>query len=982
MITKPTFNSKSISKLLFLIILICSSNVLVAQNIDIEIKGQVTDNNSLPLPGASISVKNSQKGVLTDFDGNYKLKVPVSAVIVFSYVGYKTQEVVINSNSTTMNIMLEESAQSLDEVILIGYGTSTIKESTGAVTSIKAEGFNKGFYRDPMGLIQGKVAGLSITQPNGADPLGGYQILLRGANTLSSGQEPLIIIDGIIGADLKNINFQDVESMDVLKDGSAAAIYGTRGTNGVIIITTKRAKNGKSTFEYSSQTTAQVSPKGVENLTADEFSNAINTYQPSRTGSLYGSKTDWFKEITNSNPISTQNTLSFYGGDNSFSNRTSFTHNKNIGLLQKNETERFLIKTNIIQKLFKDKLTLDFNLSSSNRSSSPANYDLFRQAFIQNPTQPVYDSTNPNTGGYSFVSGLDYFNPVALLKESTREGKTNDFISSIRGTIKVTDKLTWDNFVSQQKSEWEDNSYKTNFFPKALGSGGTAEISHGRSNQLQFESVLNYTQNFEDHNLQVIGGYSFQNNVFSSSYMSNKNFDTDNFLYNNIGAGLGLSTGNASMGSYKGSSKLISFFGRVAYDYNKKYLLSASLRREGSSKFGDNNKWGLFPALSVGWRINEEQFLKEVKWVNNLKLRVGYGVTGNQDFDPYQSLVLLQRVGSLFYNQQWINSYGPGQNPNPDLRWEKKKEYNIGLDFSVLDQRLSGSIEYYQRKTEDLLWKFQVPVPPYLFNELFTNIGTISNKGIEVTINALIINNADFQWSTTFTASHNKNLLDKISNDEFTQKSYERGFLGGTVGVMTQRIEEGEELGTFYGPVWLGVNEEGFDVFKNQNPLGVVDKSDWEKIGNANPDAILGWSNSMNYKNWNLSFAMRAGLGGDVLNSYRLYDESWQTLGLKNVAHTQYENPEFIGNITYSSKYIEDASFLKLDNVTIGHNFKIKSEYISSLNIFASAQNLFTITNYKGIDPEVNLGGIEPGIDGLSYYPRTTSISLGLNVKF
>ncbi|MFH6956494.1 SusC/RagA family TonB-linked outer membrane protein [Flavobacterium aquidurense] len=982
MITKPTFNSKSISKLLFLIVLICNINNMFAQNIDIEIKGQVTDKNSLPLPGASISVKNSQKGVLTDFDGNYKLKVPESAVIVFSYVGYKTQEVIMNSNTTTVNVILEESAQSLDEVILIGYGTSTIKESTGAVTSIKAEGFNKGFYRDPMGLIQGKVAGLSITQPNGADPLAGYQILLRGANTLSSGQEPLIIIDGIIGADFKNINFQDVESMDVLKDGSAAAIYGTRGTNGVIIITTKRAKNGKSTFEYSSETTAQVSPKSVQNLTADEFTNAINTYQPSRTASLYGSKTDWFKEITNSNPISTQNTFSFYGGDNSFSHRTSLTHNKNTGLLQKNESERLLIKTNIVQKLFKDKLTLDFNLTSSNRSYSPANYDIFRQAFIQNPTQPVYDSTNPNTGGYSFVSGLDYFNPVALLKESTRDGKTNDYVSSIRATIKVTDKLTWDNFISQQNSEWENNSYKTNFFPKALGAGGEAEISHGRSNQLQFESVFNYTQTFEDHNLQVIGGYSFQNILFSSSYMSNKNFDTDNFLYNNIGAGLGLSDGNGSMGSYKGSSKLISFFGRVAYDYNKKYLLSASLRREGSSKFGDNNKWGLFPALSVGWRINEEQFLKEVKWVNNLKLRVGYGVTGNQDFDPYQSLILLQRVGSLFYNQQWINSYGPGQNPNPDLRWEKKKEYNIGVDFSILNQRLSGSIEYYQRKTEDLLWKFQVPVPPYLFNELFTNIGTISNKGIEVTINALIINNSDFQWSTTFTASHNKNLLDKISNDEFTQKSYERGFLGGTVGVMTQRIEEGEELGTFYGPVWLGVNEEGYDVFKNQNPLGVVDKSDWEKIGNANPDAILGWSNSMNYKNWNLSFAMRAGLGGDVLNSYRLYDESWQTLGLKNVAHTQYENPEFIGNITYSSKYIEDASFLKLDNVTIGHNFKIKSEYISSLNIFASAQNLFTITNYKGIDPEVNLGGIEPGIDGLSYYPRTTSISLGLNVKF
>lgn len=974
--------SRFFCRIFFIVILVYPNIDVSAQsNANIIISGKVTDGSNNALPGVNVLVKGTQTGTLTDFDGVYTLKADPDGILIFSYMGFETREVSINKRNS-IEIKLNESSQNLDEIVVIGYGTTTKKEVTGAVSSIKSDEFNGGLYNDPIGLIQGKVAGLSITKPNGADPLAGYQILLRGANTLTSGQQPLIVVDGVIGADLENINFQDVESFDVLKDGSAAAIYGTRGTNGVIIITTKRAKSGINVFEYSSQVSTQVSPKGVRNLTADEFTNAINTYQPSKTGSLYGSKTDWFKEVTRSNPVSTQNTLSLSGGNETFSHRSSVTHNRDEGLLKDNESNRLLIKTNIVQSLFNDVIKLDFNLISGSRDYKPANYDIFRQAFIQNPTQPVYDDTNPDTGGYSFISGLDYYNPVALLNERTRDGKTNDLSTNLRVTAKITDYLTWDNFISEQKSEWEENFYRTNFYPTALGAGGKAEISNGRSNNVQFESVLNFNKTFGDHNLGIIGGYSFQENEFNSSFMSNTEFDSDSFLYNNIGAGLGLSKGNVSMDSYKSTSRLISFFGRVTYNYDAKYLLSASLRREGSSKFGDNNKWGLFPAISLGWRINEEQFLKDVDWVNNLKIRAGYGVTGNQDFGSYQSLILLKRVGSLFYNQQWINSYGPGQNPNPDLRWEKKKEYNFGLDFSLFDQRLSGNIEYYKRKTEDLLWNFEVPVPPYLFNELFTNVGTISNSGVEVTINGVIINNSNFKWSTTLTASHNKNVLDKISNDEFTQTSYERGFVGGAVTVNTQRIQEGEELGSFYGPVWLGVSEDGVDVFKNQNPLGEVDKSDWEKIGNANPDAIIGWSNSMTYKNWDFSFAMRAGIGGDVLNAYRLYYESWNVIGLKNVVHTQYENPEFIGNITYSSKYIEDATFLKLDNISLSHNLKINSKIISSLSIFGSAQNVFTITDYKGMDPEVNLGGIEPGIDALSYYPRTTSISLGLNVKF
>ncbi len=966
---------------LMLMLILPFEQVLAQSPGTITLTGVVTEVSGAPLPGVNVFVNELSIGTITDADGRYSLSVPSDATITFSFTGFQTLEVPVDGR-TSIDILMTESAEVLGEVVVIGYGITTKKELTGAVTSLKSEEFNRGTYSDPMGLVQGKVAGLSITKPNGADPLAGYQILLRGTNTLTSGQAPLIIIDGVIGADLKNINFQDVESFDVLKDGSAAAIYGTRGTNGVIIITTKSARSGKSTFEFSSQISTQIAPRGVRNLTATEFEDAILTYAPSKAGSLFGSDTDWFDEITRDNPISQQQHMALSGGTEKFSHRTSLTYSTDQGLLQDNSSQRILFKTNLVQKVLKDRLTLDFNLATNLRDYKPANYELFRQAFIQNPTQPVYDDSDPLTGGYSYEQGLEYYNPVALLNERTREGSTNDIIQNLRATFKILDNLSWDNFISSQKSDWEEGSYKTSFYPTILGVGGEAEISNGRYNNSQFESVFNYRTSIKEHNIQAVAGYSYQEFEQNSSYVGNSDFDTDIFLYNNIAAGAYFAEGKGEAGSYKQSSTLIALFGRVMYNFNEKYLASASLRREGSSKFGDNNKWGLFPALSLGWRIHEEAFMQDVSWIDDLKFRVGYGVTGNQDFSPYRSLILLEQVGSLYYNQQWINSYGPGQNPNPDLRWEKKKELNIGLDFTISNKKLSGSLEYYIRKSEDLLWEFQVSVPPYLYPYLFTNVGTISNRGVELTLNWQLMKRSNFQWNTTFTASHNKNVLDKITNDEFTQASYETAFIGGAIGVWTQRIQEGEEVGTFYGPVWLGVSDEGYDEFKNQNPIGEVDKSDWEKIGTASPIAMLGWSNTLTFKNFDFSFNFRAGIGGNVLNTYRLYYESWKSIGLRNIVHTQYENPEFIGDITYSSKYVEDATFLKLDNLTLNYNFNIKSGYISKLSAFVSAQNVWWVAGYQGIDPEVNLSGLEPGIDNLSYYPRTTSITLGVNASF
>ena len=967
-----------------LVVLLIALFQAEAQAQPASVKGQVTEESTgSPVPGASVMIKGTDTGTVTDADGRYILQnVSGDATLVFSFIGYEIQEVTISGRST-VDVQLKESLATLDEIVVIGYGSTTKKEITGSVASLKSKDFNTGSFNDPMGLIQGKVAGLSISKPDGADPMAGYSIILRGTNTLTSGQGPLIVIDGVVGADLKNINFQDVESFDVLKDGAAAAIYGTRGTNGVIIITTKGARSGQNKLEYSAQVSTQVAPRSVENLTADEFKYAIENYAPGKSGSLYGSKTDWFDEITRDLPISFQHNIALSGGSEKFSHRTSFTQSSDQGLLRDNESKRYLLKTNIHQKAFDNRLELDLNVTNNIREYKPSNYDLFYQAFIQNPTQPVYESGPATYGGYSFRQGLEYYNPVAMLKERTRDGKTTDIVINMRATLKVTDKLRWVNFVSSQKSSWEANSYKSRYYPGSLGKDGEAEISTGGSDQMQYETTVNYeTVLGNDHNFQAVGGYSYQEFKSHNSYMGNSDFDTDIYTYNNIGAGAYLQEGQAYMGSYKDMSKLISLFGRVMYNYKEKYLASVSLRREGSSKFGNNNKWGWFPAVSVGWRLNEESFIQDVTWVDDLKLRVGYGVTGNQDFGNYKSLLLLERAGRFFYNGDWINTYQPASNPNPDLRWEQKQELNAGVDFALFNKRLSGTLDYYYRRSKDLLYTYEVSVPPYIYNELFTNVGSISNRGIELTLNATLLHRGAFQWSSSLTASHNKNVLDKLSNSEFNNEYIQIGRTTGAINVYTQRIEEGKSLGTFYGPVWLGVDEYGNDRFKNANPVGEVDEKNWEAIGSAYPDVMLGWSNTVTYKNWSLGFVFRSNIGGKVLNQYRLYYENWPSIGLKNVVKSQLDNPNFTSDTKYSSKYIEDATFLKLDNVTLRYTFIMQSKYVSGLSTFCSAQNVFWLTGYKGLDPEVNLGGLSPGIESLSYYPRSTSITLGVNATF
>ncbi len=945
------------------------------------VSGTVVDNaNSDPIPGVNVSVKGTAAGTTTDANGKYSINAARGAILLFSYVGYENFEVLVGTR-LSLDVRLNVQVHNLDGVVVIGYGSTTKKEVTGSIATIKSSDFNRGSYGDPMGLLQGKVAGLTIVKPDGADPMAGYRIMLRGTNTLTSGQGPLIIIDGVAGADLKSISPEEIESFDVLKDGAAAAIYGTRGSNGVIIITTKRARAGLSKVEYSGQLSLQVAPRGVQNLSASEFRQAIELYQPDKAINIYGDNVDWFSEITRAVPVSHKHNIAITGGTENFSHRTTIFVDNAQGLLNDNVSNKYLLRTNVAQKVIGGLLTLDYNLSYGMRDYKPANYDLFYQAFIRNPTSPIFDPSNVYSGGYTRMEGIEYYNPVAMQRERSRQGKTTDAVGNMRATLNLADGLKWVNFLSIEESDWEDLYYRTKYYPSILGKGGEAEINNGKSSNTQYESTLNYIKSFKEHNFQALAGYSFQELVSNTSYLSNSGFDSDLYGPHNIGDGSALGVGTAEMGSYKESSRLISFFGRVMYNYDQKYLASVSLRREGSSRFGKNNKWGWFPSASLGWRINKEDFMTDVKWVNDLKLRVGYGVTGNQDFANYKSLIMMGTAGKFFYNGEWINTYQPTSNPNPDLRWERKQELNAGLDFAIFNNRISGFLDYYYRSSSDLLYSYNVSYPPYIYPVLFTNVGTISNTGVELTLNAVPVKRSLFTWMTTVTFSKNSNKLVKFSNDEFTNKYIETGWLGGAFPLNALRIEEGKSLGTFYGPVWLGVDQDGYDKFKNANPIGKVDPKNWEPIGNAYPFCTLGWSNSVTYSNWDLNMSFRSNIGGQVLNMYRLYYENWQSLG-RNIVHTQLENPDFKGIGQYSSKYVESASFLKLDNISIGYNLPVHSKYISKIRLNVTAQDVFTLSAYKGLDPEVNLSGLQPGIEYLYYYPRTTTITFGANILF
>lgn len=969
---------------LFISLLLFRPEMSIAQNTTETASGTVTNAKGEPVADVTVTKKGSSVAVITDAKGFYSIPIKKGETLVFTIIGHGSKESVYRGQNP-FNQELLLSSSKLDEVVVVGYGTQRKGELTSAIVSLKPDDFNKGNVMDPLGLMQGKVAGLNIINAGGGDPNAEMQIQLRGLTSLSGGTRPLVIIDGVLGGDLNSVNIEEIASIDVLKDGSAAAIYGTRGTNGVIIITTKKASSGSRSLEFSTWASTQTVAKKLRNFNAEEFRQALKDQFPGREAEFdHGANTDWFDEITRT-PLDQYYNIAMSGGAEKFSYRAALNYRKSEGLVKKNGNDRTQAKLSITQKEFNNKLTIDYNITYAHTSRTYSDKWAMQQAFRYNPTEPVYDPANEIAGGYYRNPGpFDYYNPVAMINERTDEGVEDVFTGSGNLKYNIARGLNLNLLGSVIQGSWENGFYQSRYYPIGIGNNGTAQKSAGRNTSKLLEISGDYKGSFGQHNLQAIAGYSYQDGVNSDFFASNFNFDTDIFGYNNLGAGYGLSAGNASLGSYKESNKLIAFFGRVVYNFSGKYLLTASARYEGSSRFGSNDKWGLFPAVSAGWRINQENFLSGADWLSDLKLRAGYGVTGNQDIGNYRALQLLTTGGRFLYNGQWVTTYPPSSNPNPNLKWERKGEFNIGLDFGLYQGRVSGNIDYYVRRTTDLLWTYNVPVPPNLYDELYTNVGVMRNSGLELTLNAQPVLSKDFKWNTTLIYSANRNKLLSFSDSSrgYQLTDLKQGWLEADLQTWTHQIVEGGAIGDFVAPVFMGIDEDGNSIFRDNNKDGFITDEDREVVGNAYPKFQLSLNNSFTYKNWDLNIFLRGVFGNHVLNMHRMYFENFSYFGSKNILHSALDYPEFKGKAEYSSRFVEDASFVKLDNVTLGYNIPSKGKIFKKARVYITGQQLVTVTGYKGVDPEITLSGLDPGVDNYSYYPRTRKYTLGVNFVF
>lgn len=984
--------------LLAIVVMLFSSYNLSAQ--DKIIKGIVTSvKDAMPLPGVNVLIKGTTTGIVTGFDGEYSIKASSSDVLVFSYIGYANQEVAIG-NKDHVNISLKENFNELNEIVVIGYGSQKKADLTSAVATVKAENFVKGAVQDAGQLLQGKVAGLTIGAPSG-NPTDGTQILLRGNTTLfGANSNPLVLIDGIPG-NLKTVAPEDIESIDVLKDGSAAAIYGVRGSNGVIIITTKRAKGTvTSGVDYSHYTSTQVIAKKLNMLTAQDYRDQIaaGTRAASWDG---GSNTDWLKEATQL-PFTQVDNLTIRGGDSTTNYLASANYSAQEGIFKKSDNNTFTGRIDVNHNMWDNKLKLNIgilnqtnNFTRNNNGDNSFNGWIYRQTVIRNPTEPVRNSDGTF---YEQTGNFDYENPLALLYESNGESKNVNSRMNATITYKPIHDLKLSALFSYSRSNGNDGYSESKNHISTIKSGlnGFASVRANLSIDRLTEWTAEYSKSIKDHHFVVLGGYGYQENVSTSMYADNQDFPTDIFGYNNLGLGEGIKNKKANISSGKTETNLISFFGRFNYNYKDKYLLLASLRHEGASQlFGANNPWGNFWGVSGGWRITNENFMKNQKLFDDLKLRAGYGITGNPPSAGFLSQSLLTYGDYVYSNGKWTRILIPATNANPEIRWEEKEETNLGLDFSLLKGRISGSVDVYDRRIKGLLYNYEVPSPPNLYHSTTANVGKMENKGLEIMLNFVPVKSKDFVWNSSVSYSTNTNKLISLSNDLYqaTSPYFTTGYAGVPIQTFTHIVNVGQNIGDFYGYKVIDIDANGKWIYegKNGEPVKYADFAhsfeDKKVIGNGLPKYYASWNNNFAYKNFDLGITMRGAFGYQIINSQRMYMEN-PAIQNYNILKSAYD-PVFgktklnVNALEFNSYYVENGDFWKIDNVTLGYNFnKIKSRYLKGARVYVSSLNTFTITKYKGLDPEVNRLGLNPGMDDRDKYPTTRTFTLGMNLNF
>lgn len=962
-----------------------------------QITGTVLEaSTDFPVIGASVVEVGTTNGVITDFDGNFVLNVAEGAQIQISYMGFAAQTLAAKDG---MIVKLEEDTHVLQEVVAIGYGSQTKKEITGSVASVKADDFNKGSFNSPTGLLQGKVAGLTMSKDAGGDPTNrDFSVQIRGAGSLTGSTTPLFIIDGVPGASMNNINPNDIESMDVLKDGSAAAIYGTRANAGVIIITTKKGKEGKTQVEYTGSVSTANTAGRIKLFGREDFIAA--------GGVDYGHETDWYKEITRV-PVSTEHNIALSGGMKNVDYRASINYKLNQGLAKNSDFQEIMARASVNQHALNDILEFNYNASYSKTYSSWVSHEAYQQAMKFNPTMPVYTTPDdPNYlkygGYYQNFDKSGFSNPVAIVMQTTDQGTDQTFLGSIRATIKPVTGLRISAFGSYQF--WNQSTGKYLPSNSVAGNGTTGNASKGNNfnTTRMFEATIQYTNEIKSHAFTILAGYAYQDFVSESFSASNTMFPTDDFLYNNMGLGEGLnnltnggSKDGIGISSWKEEWKLASAFARINYNYDQRYFLNASIRAEGSSKFGANNRWGYFPAVSASWLITNEDFMRGQEVVDDLKLRAGYGVTGNMPGDCYPWIGRMSKNEDYaYFGDNKVATWSLATVPNPDLKWETKHEVNVGIDFAFLGGRLSGAIDYYNRTTRDLLYWYAVDASKYEAGSMLLNLGSLQNQGVELALTGLAIDRKNFTWNLGLTLAHNKNKVLSLGNDEFIfpEADKQRGGIGdGSVGWMSQKLqilEEGESVGNFYGYKFSRIGEDGtfygFDANGIEKKFSQLKGKDKVILGNALPIITWGLSSSMAFYNVDFSFNLRGAIGGKLLNTKRLAYGNNSSLASGNMI----VSPD--NGITppkvMTDYYLESGTYAKLGDVTIGYTFPLKDDvkkYLTNARIYFTAQNLATISNYSGVDPEtVNMSGLEPGIEGVTYYPIPRTFMLGVNLTF
>ena len=991
-------------KTMFFVFFLLCSTVMLAQN---KVSGTVVDASGEPLIGVSVLEEGTTNGGITDFDGNFTLTVKSGAKLTFSYVGYTSQTL---AAANGMKVTLQEDNTVLNEVVVVGYGTMRRKDVTSSITTVQAKDLNKGVFSDPASMLQGKVAGLTVT--TSGDPNGTPSITLRGASSLREGaaMQPYYVIDGIPGVDISMVSPDDIESIDVLRDATATAIYGSKAANGVIIITTKTGgKTERTNVSYNGYVAFDKVSKTLDVASANDIRNYVKA-----NGIDYAydksANTDWQKEVLRTG-VSHNHNLSINGGGAKTKYMASINFMDRQGVVDGSHMNRLNIRSLLSSKVLKERLELSVGLNAmygknenmsmgkgGNGSGNEGKSVLDAMNYF-NPTIPIKNAD----GTWSTGDGSANYNPLSIINEDPSETiwKRNQIVA--KASLKIIEGLVWNanySFDHFQSTFSSYHSHSTQLVPYNAYNG-TANRSTYFGNNHTFETYVNYDQTFAKvHKLALMAGYSWEERNTGDGFgLTVHNFFDDYLKWNQLTYAGAIDGMPAVQSGTKEKIRNISFYGRVSYSYNSRYMLQATIRRDGSSVFADGHRWGTFPSVSAAWNVTEEPFMANQKVFDNLKLRLGYGVSGNAlGFGAYSGVATYGATGTTFvYNGNSWAILGATKLANPDLKWESTGMFNVGLDYGFLNNRINGSIEFYHKKTKDLIWNYPVSTVIYPFDTIAANVGEITNKGVEFTINFDAIRTKNFNWMTTLNLSHNKNTVDKLSNDKFQTSTFAQGdpmVAGVSANGYTQRVIEGEPLGTFYLYEYAGTGSDGKATYyvrdANGNKTGETTSSPEYKdryiAGNAQPKLTFGWNNTLSLKNWTMTLFFTGVLGNKIYNGSRAhYTAPDFFAGGKNVLKEFITDRPYSDNLSNipSDRFLEKGDYLRLQTLTLGYTFDKLGDWLQSLQIYATCNNVFTITGYKGLDPEVRMDGIDPGVDyRWSTYPHTRTFMAGLRVNF